>query len=205
MVISVLMMCAGSLAIAVLPTYETIGTAAPVLLLLARMIQGLSVGGEYGTSATYMSEVALPGKRGFYASFQYVTLIGGQLLASLVVLVVQQLLSDEELRAWGWRIPFFRGAFFAIVALFLRASLTETSSAESRARKEAGSLREIFRHHTWAFLIVLGYTAGGSLIFYTFTTYMQKYLDDRFRETGLDEASIHGTGIMLVDSSFGKI
>jgi MFS family permease len=70
MMISVLMMCAGSLAIAVLPTYATIGTAAPVLLLLARMLQGLSVGGEYGTSATYMSEVALPGKRGFYASFQ---------------------------------------------------------------------------------------------------------------------------------------
>jgi metabolite-proton symporter len=176
MMISVLMMCAGSLAIAILPGYATIGTAAPILLLVARMVQGFSVGGEYGTSATYMSEVALPGKRGFYASFQYVTLIGGQLLASLVVLIVQQALTDGELRAWGWRIPFLLGAVFAIVALFLRASLTETSSAESRARKEAGSLGEIFRHHTRAFLIVLGYTAGGSLIFYTFTTYMQKYL-----------------------------
>jgi metabolite-proton symporter len=176
MMISVLMMCAGSLAIAVMPTYATIGAAAPVLLLLARMVQGLSVGGEYGTSATYMSEVALPGKRGFYASFQYVTLIGGQLLASLVVLIVQLALSDSELRAWGWRIPFCIGAVFAVVALFLRASLTETSSAETRARKEAGSLREIFKHHTTAFLTVLGFTAGGSLIFYTFTTYMQKYL-----------------------------
>src|ERR1700745_4453081 len=103
-------------------------------------------------------------------------MIGGQLLASLVVLIVQQSLTDGELRAWGWRIPFFLGAAFAIVALFLRASLTETSSAESRARKEEGSLREIFAHHRKAFLIVLGYTAGGSLIFYTFTTYMQKYL-----------------------------
>src|SRR6201991_4970642 len=176
MLISILMMCAGSLAIALLPTYAAIGTAAPVLLLVARMVQGLSVGGEYGTSATYMSEVALPGKRGFYASFQYVTLIGGQLLASLVVLIVQQSLLDAELRAWGWRIPFFIGAAFAVVALFLRASLTETSSVESRSRKEAGSLREIFTHHRRAFLIVLGYTAGGSLIFYTFTTYMQKYL-----------------------------
>src|SRR5947207_12178510 len=109
MIISVLMMCAGSLLIGILPTHATVGTAAPVLLLLARMLQGLSVGGEYGTSATYMSEVALPGKRGFYASFQYVTLIGGQLLASLVVLIVQQSLSDGELRAWGWRIPFFIG------------------------------------------------------------------------------------------------
>ena len=176
MMTSVLMMCAGSLAIALLPTYEAIGTAAPALLLVARMVQGLSVGGEYGTSATYMSEVALPGRRGFFASFQYVTLIGGQLLASLVVLIIQQSISDAELRAWGWRIPFFIGAAFAVVALFLRASLHETSSADTRARKEAGSLSEIFRHHTRAFLIVLGYTAGGSLIFYTFTTYMQKYL-----------------------------
>ena len=92
------------------------------------------------------------------------------------MLIVQQSLSDGELRAWGWRIPFFIGAVCAVVALFLRASLTETSSAETRSHKEAGSLREIFRHHTRAFLIVLGYTAGGSLIFYTFTTYMQKYL-----------------------------
>ena len=176
MITSVLMMCAGSLAIAVLPTYAMVGTAAPVLLLLARMLQGLSVGGEYGTSATYMSEVALPGKRGFYASFQYVTLIGGQLLASLVILIVQLSLSPEDLRAWGWRIPFFLGAVGALVALFLRASLEETSSAKTRARKEAGSLAAIFRHHTRAFVTVLGYTAGGSLIFYTFTTYMQKYL-----------------------------
>ena len=176
MMISVLMMCAGSLAIALLPTYATIGKAAPVLLLLARMVQGLSVGGEYGTSATYMSEVAVPGQRGFFASFQYVTLIGGQLLASLVILIVQQSMSDGDLRSWGWRVPFLIGALCALVALVLRASLHETSSAETRAQKEAGSLAELFGKHSRAFLIVLGYTAGGSLIFYTFTTYMQKYL-----------------------------
>lgn len=176
MMISVLMMCAGSLAIAVLPTYQSIGVAAPALLLLARMLQGLSVGGEYGTSATYMSEVALAGRRGFFASFQYVTLIGGQLLASLVILIVQYSVSDADLRAWGWRIPFFIGAVCAVVALLLRASLHETSTAETRARKEAGSLSELFSKHGRAFMIVLGYTAGGSLVFYTFTTYMQKYL-----------------------------
>jgi len=176
MMISVLMMCAGSLAIAVMPTYHDIGALAPALLLLARMLQGLSVGGEYGTSATYMSEVALPGRRGFFASFQYVTLIGGQLLASLVILIVQQSMTDGELRAWGWRVPFFIGAACAVVAFLLRRSLHETSSAETRARKEAGSISELFGKHSRAFLIVLGYTAGGSLIFYTFTTYMQKYL-----------------------------
>ena len=176
MVISILMMGAGSLAIACLPTYSSIGVAAPALLLLARLLQGISVGGEYGTTATYMSEVALRGQRGFFASFQYVTLIGGQLLAVLVVVILQQVLSDADLRAWGWRIPFLIGAAAAVVSLFLRRSLEETTTAESRANKEAGTLSGLFKHHKAAFFTVLGYTAGGSLIFYTFTTYMQKYL-----------------------------
>ena len=176
MVISVSMMCAGSLLIACLPTYQSIGAWAPALLLLARLLQGLSVGGEYGTTATYMSEVALRGQRGFFSSFQYVTLIGGQLLAVLVVVILQQALSDDELRAWGWRIPFVVGAAAAVVALLLRRTLHETSTAETRANKEAGSVANLFRNHKAAFFTVLGYTAGGSLIFYTFTTYMQKYL-----------------------------
>jgi MHS family dicarboxylic acid transporter PcaT-like MFS transporter len=176
MVISVAMMCAGSLLIACLPTYESIGAWAPALLLVARLFQGLSVGGEYGTTATYMSEVALRGQRGFFSSFQYVTLIGGQLLAVLVVVVLQQVMDEAELRAWGWRIPFVIGAATAVVALLLRRGLHETTTAEGRANKDAGSMANLFRHHKAAFFTVLGYTAGGSLIFYTFTTYMQKYL-----------------------------
>ncbi|NYI02162.1 MFS family transporter [Cupriavidus plantarum] len=176
MLISVIMMCCGSLLIAALPTYATIGNLAPALLLLARLIQGLSVGGEYGTTATYMSEVALKGRRGFFSSFQYVTLIGGQLLAVLVVVILQQLLDEAELKAWGWRIPFVIGAITAVVALLLRRTLHETSTAATRGSKEAGTIAGLFRHHKAAFFTVLGYTAGGSLIFYTFTTYMQKYL-----------------------------
>lgn len=175
MLISVLLMCGGSLVIAVLPTYAQIGAAAPVLLLLARLLQGLSVGGEYGTSATYMSEVAIKGRRGFYASFQYVTLIGGQLCALLVLVILQQTLSTEELKAWGWRVPFVVGAAAALIALYLRKSLEETTTAESRRQKEAGTLRGLWKHRK-AFFTVVGFTAGGSLIFYTFTTYMQKYL-----------------------------
>ncbi|WKV49932.1 MFS transporter [Dickeya fangzhongdai] len=175
MLISVCMMCLGSLVIACLPGYATIGVWAPLLLLIARLFQGLSVGGEYGTSATYMSEVALEGRKGFYASFQYVTLIGGQLLALLVVVILQQVLSDTDLRTWGWRIPFALGAALAVVALFLRRSLNETSASETRARKDAGSLRALWRNRK-AFIMVLGFTAGGSLSFYTYTTYMQKYL-----------------------------
>lgn len=176
MVLSVTMMAGGSLLIACLPTYATIGAWAPFLLLVARLFQGLSVGGEYGTTATYMSEIALRGKRGFFSSFQYVTLIGGQLLAVLVVVVLQQTLSNEDLRAWGWRIPFVIGALTAVVALYLRSSLKESASAETRSKKDAGTIGGLFRHHKAAFFTVLGYTAGGSLIFYTFTTYMQKYL-----------------------------
>lgn len=175
MLISVLMMCAGSLVIAVLPTYAQIGAFAPALLLVARLFQGLSVGGEYGTSATYMSEVALEGRRGFFASFQYVTLIGGQLAALCVLVILQQALTTEELRAWGWRIPFAIGACAALVALYLRRSLDETTTAESRQVKEAGTIRGVWQHKR-AFLTVIGFTAGGSLTFYTFTTYMQKYL-----------------------------
>jgi MHS family alpha-ketoglutarate permease-like MFS transporter len=175
MLISVCMMCFGSLVIACLPGYETIGTWAPALLLLARLFQGLSVGGEYGTSATYMSEIALEGRKGFYASFQYVTLIGGQLLAILVVVILQQILTDEQLHTWGWRIPFAMGAVLAIVALWLRRQLDETSQKEVRTLKEAGTFKGLWRNRK-AFLMVLGFTAGGSLSFYTFTTYMQKYL-----------------------------
>ncbi|UXY55042.1 MFS family transporter [Pseudomonas tohonis] len=176
MMISVLMMCAGSLAIACMPTYAVIGALAPALLLVARLFQGLSVGGEYGTTATYMSEVALRGQRGFFASFQYVTLIGGQLLAVLVVVILQQVLSEDELRAWGWRIPFVIGAATAVIAFYLRRSLNETARQDQLHSEESGSLGHLFRHHKRAFVTVLGYTAGGSLIFYTFTTYMQKYL-----------------------------
>ena len=175
MMISVLMMCGGSLVIAVLPTYAQIGALAPALLLIARLFQGLSVGGEYGTSATYMSEVALKGRRGFFASFQYVTLIGGQLCALLVLVILQQTLSADELKAWGWRIPFVVGAAAALISLYLRKSLDETSTNASRDKKDAGTIRGVWQHKG-AFFTVVGFTAGGSLIFYTFTTYMQKYL-----------------------------
>lgn len=175
MVISVLLMCLGSLIIAVSPTYKHIGVWAPVFLLVARLLQGLSVGGEYGTSATYMSEVALQGKRGFYASFQYVTLIGGQLLALVVLVILQQLLSSDELKEWGWRIPFAIGAAVAVLAIYLRRSLQETTTVESRRNTDAGTIKGLLKHKQ-ALVTVFGFTAGGSLLYYTFTSYMQKYL-----------------------------
>jgi MHS family alpha-ketoglutarate permease-like MFS transporter len=193
LVISVLMMCAGSLLIAFLPTYASIGALAPALLVFARLVQGVSVGGEYGATATYMSEIALRGQRGFFSSFQYVTLIGGQLLAVFVIFLLQQWLTEAELKAWGWRVPFVVGAITAVIALYLRRSLHETTTQADRANADAGRFGAILRNHLQAFLTVLGYTAGGSLIFYTFTTYMQKYL---INTAGMPKTT--ATGVSLV-------
>ncbi len=176
MLVSVAIMCAGSLAIACLPTYAQIGGAAPALLLVARLVQGLSVGGEYGATATYMSEVAMRGRRGFYSSFQYVTLIGGQLLAVLLIVLLEHVLTEAQLKAWGWRIPFAAGALTAVVALALRRALHETQSDEARGHEHAGNVLGLLRVHGRAFTSVFLYSAGGSLYFYTFTTYMQKHL-----------------------------
>jgi MHS family alpha-ketoglutarate permease-like MFS transporter len=182
LMLSVLLMCAGSLLITFTPGYSTIGIAAPVLLVFARLLQGLSVGGEYGTSATYLSEMAGREHRGFWSSFQYVTLVMGQLLALAVLIVLQQwCLSEEQLRAWGWRIPFAIGAFAAVTALWLRRNMRETTAfdrsehdpATSQARQ--GSLRALLQHPREV-LTVVGLTMGGTLAFYTYTTYMQKFL-----------------------------
>ena len=183
---SVLLMCFGSLMIAVTPTYASIGIGAPILLGLARTVQGLSLGGEYGASATYLSEVADAKHRGFYSSFQYVTLIGGQLCAILVLLLLQQVfLTPEELRAWGWRIPFVVGALLAVTALLMRRNLHETDEfvAAKKVKRRTSSVRALAKYPREV-LLVVGLTMGGTTAFYTYTTYMQKFLR---LSVGLDE------------------
>jgi MHS family alpha-ketoglutarate permease-like MFS transporter len=179
MTLSVLLMSFGSLMIAVTPSYNSIGIAAPVLLLLARLLQGLSVGGEYGTAATYLSEMAGKGRRGFYSSFQYVTLIGGQLIAVGVQLLLQNIfLTTQQLQNWGWRIPFFIGAILSLIAFYLRRNMDETTAFKEESSKEKnkqGSIKELL-HHPRAVLTVVGLTLGGTIAFYTYTTYMQKFL-----------------------------
>jgi MFS transporter, MHS family, alpha-ketoglutarate permease len=178
LMLSVLLMCFGSLMIAVTPTYAAIGIGAPILLGLARMVQGLSLSGEYGTSATYLSEVADPRHRGFYSSFQYVTLIGGQLCAIVVLLLLQQLfLTPAQLRAWGWRIPFVVGALLAVTALAMRRNLHETEDfVAAREVKRMGSSVAALMKYPREVLVVVGLTMGGTTAFYTYTTYMQKFL-----------------------------
>ena len=178
LVLSVTLMCAGSLMIALTPGYASIGVAAPILLVLARLLQGLSVGGEYGISATYLSEMATREHRGFWSSFQYVTLILGQLLALAVLIVLQQVfLTAEQIDAWGWRIPFAIGALCAVTALYLRRNMAETEAfenAQGRPRP-ASSLRALLRHPR-AVMTVIGLTLGGTVAFYTYTIYMLKFL-----------------------------
>jgi MHS family alpha-ketoglutarate permease-like MFS transporter len=176
--LSVVCMCFGSLIIAVTPTYASIGFAAPAILALARVIEGLSLGGEYGASATYLSEVADANHRGFYSSFQYVTLIGGQLTAIIVLLLLQKVfLTPDQLKAWGWRIPFVIGAFLAIFAAVMRRSLQETEAfvEAKKAVQPTGSLATLLRYPR-ELLLVVGLTAGGTAAFYTFTTYMQTFV-----------------------------
>ena len=176
--LSVTLMCTGSLIIGLTPGHAAIGPAAPALLLLARMLQGLSVGGEYGASATYLSEMATAKHRGFWSSFQYVTLISGQLLALALLIVLQATLSENDLAAWGWRIPFFVGAALAVIVFWLRRRLDETrafSADERRSRPRSTALLLVLKHPREA-LLVLGLTAGGTVAFYTYTTYLQKFL-----------------------------
>jgi MHS family alpha-ketoglutarate permease-like MFS transporter len=178
LMLSVSLMCFGSLMIAVTPTYASIGIYAPVMLGIARIIQGLSLGGEYGTSATYLTEMADHRNRGFYSSFQYVTLIGGQICALLVLLILQKIfLTNDQIRSWGWRIPFFIGALLALIALFMRRTLHETDAfkAAKQIVKKTSSLRALMRYPREV-LLVVGLTAGGTAAFYTYTTYMQKFL-----------------------------
>jgi MHS family alpha-ketoglutarate permease-like MFS transporter len=179
MTLSVLLMSLGSLLISLTPTYQTVGIVAPVMLLTARLLQGLSVGGEYGVSATYFSEMATKGRRGFYSSVLYFTLISAQLLALGIQLVLQNvLLTETQLLAWGWRIPFVLGAVFSVVALYLRQNLDETTAFANQPEvpeEQRGSLRAL-RHHPRAVLTVVGLTMGGTLAFYTFTAYMLKFL-----------------------------
>lgn len=186
--LSVTLMCAGSLLIAVAPTYESVGLLAPAILVIARLVQGLSVGGEYGASATYLSEMAGRSRRGFFSSFQYVTLIGGQLLAIGVLLVLQSVMAPEALDAWGWRIPFAIGAMLAVVVFWIRRGLAETESFENA--RDAGHPKSgamaLFRHHPREAMLVLLLTAGGTLAFYAYSIYMQKFL---VNTSGFDRAT----------------
>ncbi|MFD6072105.1 MFS transporter [Amycolatopsis lurida] len=177
--LSVTLMSFGSLAIALTPGYASIGILAPVILVVARLAQGLSVGGEFGSSATYLSEIATPRRRGFYSSFQYVSITVGQLSALLVMIVMQSLLTEAQMYAWGWRVPFVLGAIAGLVVMYLRRTMMESEHFQRSATTGSpsrGGLRVLLREHRRQVLAVLGLAIGGTVAFYTFTSYLQKYM-----------------------------
>jgi MHS family alpha-ketoglutarate permease-like MFS transporter len=185
--LSVALMFSGSLLIAVAPTYAVAGLLGPATLLVARMLQGLSLGGEYGASATYLSEMAPRKNRGFWASFQYMTLIGGQLCAIFVAVVLQGFLTEDQLTAWGWRIPFVIGALLALGVYILRRNLAETPSFQNQAvDRPASTAKLLWKEHRRESILVGILSAGGGLGAYTYTSYMQKYL---FNTVGFDKAT----------------
>ena len=157
--------------------------------MLARIIQGLSLGGEYGSSATYLSEMADRERRGFWSSFQYVTIIGGQLTALALLVVLQASIGEAALQAWGWRIGFAAGAVLAVVVFFIRRRLDETLSYENVAAKSdrrRSNIVTLFRDHPREVLLVLALTAGGTASFYAYTIYLQKFLANT---SGFDRAT----------------
>ncbi len=174
--LSVGMMCLGSLAIAVMPT--GLGVASTCLLIAARVLQGLSIGGEYGASSTYISEMSKRSTRGLWSGVYYSTLTAGQLTAVLVQVVLQLVLTEAQLYAWGWRIPFAIGAMLALVVFWIRRGIDETHAFvadNADARRDSTGWRLLTRYPKET-AMVIALSAGGGVGFYTYTTYMQKYL-----------------------------
>ena len=208
LVASVALMCLGSLVVAVLPGYATIGQAAPIILTIARLVQGLSVGGEYGASATYMSEVAGKARRGFWSSFQFVTLIGGQLCALGVLILLQHTLTKGQLEDWGWRIPFVIGALLAVVVFWIQNGLEETRSFEAvdHSVKRMSTTWRLISHHPTETAMVFVLSSAGGLSFYCFTTYMQKFLTNTAhfsRDVATQISAVSLVAYLLVIPLFG--
>ncbi|MGH8324711.1 MAG: MFS transporter, partial [Steroidobacteraceae bacterium] len=177
LVLSMTIMALGSLAVALTPSYDNIGFFAPLMLLLARVAQGLGLGGQYAAVATYLSEMAGRERRGLVASFQYVTLITGQLVALALLILLQNLLTPTQLTAWGWRVPFLIGSLGTVGAYWMRRGIDESRAFEAVQRRATPvETWKLMAQHRREMLIVLGLTMGGTLGFYTFSTYMQQFL-----------------------------
>jgi MHS family alpha-ketoglutarate permease-like MFS transporter len=173
--VSVSLMAACSLIISLAPTAEMIGAGAVVILVFARLMQGFATGGEYGTSATYMSEAAMPGRRGFLSSFHYVTLVGGHVLAQTALLIMVLTLSDEAISTWGWRVAFAIGGVAAVTVFWLRRTMDESlqsgviDAVKAGRSQDSGSMKELLIHQWRPLLLCFTITMGGTVAFYTYS------------------------------------
>ncbi|CAM5655834.1 MFS transporter [Streptomyces violaceorubidus] len=169
--VTILLMGGSSLLVGLTPTYTAAGVLAPVVLVVARLLQGLSVGGEFAASTTFLVESAGPGRRGLFSSFQYVSTTAGQLVASGIATLLVDTLSEDRMNGWGWRIPFVFGAVLSLVGFWLRQGAQETRSAEQR-RAPRPALFEALRRHPRESVLICGITAGGTIAYYTWTSYL---------------------------------
>ena len=174
--VTILLMGGSSLLVGLTPTYAAVGVLAPVVLVLARLLQGLSVGGEFAASTTFLVESAGPGRRGLFSSFQYVSTTAGQLVASGIATLLVDTLSDGQMNGWGWRIPFVLGAVLSLVGFWIRQGAQETRSAEQQQAPRPG-LFEALRRHPRESLLICGITAGGTIAYYTWTSYLPTYAE----------------------------
>lgn len=197
LVLSISVMAAASLLIAITPTAATIGSGAVVILVLCRLLQGFATGGEYGTSATYMSEAAAPGLRGFFSSFQYVTLVGGHVLAQLTLLVQQAVLTDEQIAAFGWRIAFGIGAVAAIVVFWLRRSMDE-SLHDTGEERRSGSMTELLTAYPKQLLLCFLVTLGGTVAFYTYSVNGPLIVKSTYADEGMTATWINFAALVLL-------
>jgi MFS transporter, MHS family, alpha-ketoglutarate permease len=174
--VTILMMGGGSLLMAVLPTYAQVGVLAPALLVLARLVQGLSIGGEFAAATTFLIESAPPGRRGFFASFQYVSTTIGQLIASGLTALLAVVLLEADMASWGWRVPFVVGAVLALVGFWIRRGAEETHPAHADiAAGKRPPLLEALRRYPRQSLLIGGVTVAGTVTYYTWTTYFPTY------------------------------
>jgi MHS family alpha-ketoglutarate permease-like MFS transporter len=171
--VTILLMGGSSLLVGLTPTYAAAGVLAPIILVLARLLQGLSVGGEFAASTTFLVESAGPGRRGLFSSFQYVSTTLGQLLASGVAALLVRTLSEDRMDGWGWRVPFVLGAVLSLVGFWIRRGAEETRGAEPTRPR----LFEALRRHPRESLLIGGITAGGTLAYYTWTSYLPTYAE----------------------------
>jgi MHS family alpha-ketoglutarate permease-like MFS transporter len=171
MLLTILLMAGGSLAIAVLPTYEQVGWLAPILLLLARIAQGMSLGGEVSNASAYLAEIAPPARRGRYSAFFYISTGTSLLLASLLGVLLTNVLSEDQLESYGWRIAFAIGGLLGLIGLWLRRTLSETDQFEENAAKARATKNPLWltiRDHPRAVLQLIGFTVLNTLSYYTF-------------------------------------
>ncbi|QRX97448.1 MFS transporter [Streptomyces noursei] len=180
--LTILLMGGGSLLVALTPTYAATGVLAPIVLVVARLVQGLSVGGEFAASTTFLVESAGPGRRGLFASFQYVSTTAGQLLAAGTGALLAGLLTEDQMGRWGWRIAFLLGALLSLLGLWVRRGARETltqdpDAAGAGTAQSAGrpGLFEGLRRYPRQSLLICGITAGGTIAYYTWTTYLPTY------------------------------